>query len=232
MGRGDGLREGDWNSMCWSCGRKRKAGDLMKYWQGFWICPEHWETRQPQDFARGVPDVQTPPWVQPMLDATFTGVTQITIVVTGSGPFIFTATEDITEDTFITLDTEDGPIGPFPLEEPIVEGEEVTLSLEAIAGTGNANGEGARYQWSAFNNNETGEITTSSRGFWISAPTVSGTPLYKVFFYDTTLEQLILIINSSSYHPLITRSDPISIPCARNGFKYKCNFLPCGEFLV
>ena len=30
------------------------------------MCPEHWETRQPQDFVRNVEDIQTPPWAQPM----------------------------------------------------------------------------------------------------------------------------------------------------------------------
>lgn len=65
-GRADYLELGDWNTVCYECGRKRKASMLKKHWQGFYVCPEHWEPRQPQDFARSVPDVQTPPWVQPM----------------------------------------------------------------------------------------------------------------------------------------------------------------------
>lgn len=64
-GRADYWKPGDWNALCYQCGRKRKAGDLMRYWQGYWLCPEHWESRQPQDFVRGVPDIQTAPWVQP-----------------------------------------------------------------------------------------------------------------------------------------------------------------------
>ncbi len=42
-----------------------KASMLRKHWQGFWVCPEHWEPRQPQDFARGIKEHPTPPWVQP-----------------------------------------------------------------------------------------------------------------------------------------------------------------------
>jgi hypothetical protein len=62
----DYLKLGDWNAVCYQCGRKKKAGELWKYWEGYYVCPEHWEVRQPQDFVRGVPDTQTPPWTQPM----------------------------------------------------------------------------------------------------------------------------------------------------------------------
>ena len=65
-GRADYLELGDWNTVCYQCGRKRKASMLKKHWQGYYVCPEHWEARQPQDFVRSVPDVQTPPWAQPM----------------------------------------------------------------------------------------------------------------------------------------------------------------------
>lgn len=65
-GRADFWDPGQWNTVCYECGRKRKAGTLKRHWQGYYVCPEHWEARQPQDFARGVPDTQLPPWVQPM----------------------------------------------------------------------------------------------------------------------------------------------------------------------
>lgn len=64
-GRADHLDLGDWNAVCFQCGRKRKASTLLQHWQGYYVCPEHWEARQPQDFVRAVPDVQTPPWTQP-----------------------------------------------------------------------------------------------------------------------------------------------------------------------
>ena len=63
-GRADYLELGDWNAVCYECGRKRKASTLLQHWQGYYVCPEHWEPRQPQDFVRSIPDVQTPSWTQ------------------------------------------------------------------------------------------------------------------------------------------------------------------------
>lgn len=65
-GKADYLELGDWNTVCYECGRKFKASQLKRHWQGYYVCPKHWEPRQPQDFVRGVQDVQTPPWTQPM----------------------------------------------------------------------------------------------------------------------------------------------------------------------
>lgn len=65
-GEADYLELGDWNAVCYDCGRKAKASTLVKTWQGFYVCPHHVDiTRHPQDFVRGIPDVQTPPWSQP-----------------------------------------------------------------------------------------------------------------------------------------------------------------------
>lgn len=64
MGDADYFALGDWNSNCSMCGRKRKASEMVRNWQGMYRCPEHDEPRHPQDFVRGVPDVQTPPWTQ------------------------------------------------------------------------------------------------------------------------------------------------------------------------
>lgn len=36
----------------------------MRNWQGLYRCPEHNEPRQPQDFARGIKEVISPPWAQ------------------------------------------------------------------------------------------------------------------------------------------------------------------------
>lgn len=67
-GRADYLELGDFNAACSMCGRKRKASQMVKNWQGFYRCPEHNEPRHPQDFVRGQADIQTPPWVQPQTD--------------------------------------------------------------------------------------------------------------------------------------------------------------------
>lgn len=56
---------GDWNAVCYQCGRKHKASELVRNWQGYYVCPDHNEPRQPQDFVRGVPDIEQPAWTQP-----------------------------------------------------------------------------------------------------------------------------------------------------------------------
>ena len=38
---------------------------LRRHWQGMYRCTKCWEPRQPQDFVRAIPDIQTPPVVQP-----------------------------------------------------------------------------------------------------------------------------------------------------------------------
>lgn len=63
-GPADYLKVGDFNADCSISGFKRKGSQLVKNWQGQWRIPEFNEPRQPQDFVRGVQDVQTPPWVQ------------------------------------------------------------------------------------------------------------------------------------------------------------------------
>lgn len=64
MGRADYLRLGDYNARCDRCGFKRKASELRAQWNNLMVCPEHWEPRQPQDFVRAVPDIQSVPWVR------------------------------------------------------------------------------------------------------------------------------------------------------------------------
>jgi elongation factor P hydroxylase len=67
-GRADYFAMGDHNAICYECGRKRKASGMKRHWTGYWVCPEHWEPRQAQDFVRNVVDNQTPPWTQPPAD--------------------------------------------------------------------------------------------------------------------------------------------------------------------
>ncbi len=67
-GKADFLDLGGWNAACFECGRKFKGSELLRNWQGYWVCRRHWEPRQPQDFVRGVKDVQTPPFIQPQTD--------------------------------------------------------------------------------------------------------------------------------------------------------------------
>ena len=81
-GPADYLKLGDHNAVCFECGRKRKASTMKKHWQGYWVCPEHWEARHPQDFVRAMPDHQAPAWTQPPADTfalvcSFNGMTAI-----------------------------------------------------------------------------------------------------------------------------------------------------------
>lgn len=64
MTRRDYLALGDWNAECSMCGRKFKASELSKHWEGMYRCRDCYEERHPQDFVRGITEAITPPWVQ------------------------------------------------------------------------------------------------------------------------------------------------------------------------
>lgn len=74
MGKADYYSEGDWNAVCFECGRKFKASEMRKHWQGYYTCQRCWKPRHPQDFVRAVPDEQAPPWTQPPPADEFTAV--------------------------------------------------------------------------------------------------------------------------------------------------------------
>lgn len=64
-GPADYFALGDWNILCAQCGRKLKASQAVKNWQGTWRCPEHNEARHPQDFVRALRNEgQAAPFVQ------------------------------------------------------------------------------------------------------------------------------------------------------------------------
>lgn len=46
------LVSGSWNALCDSCGRKFKAQDLQRRWDGLMVCKEDYEVRHPADFLR------------------------------------------------------------------------------------------------------------------------------------------------------------------------------------
>lgn len=72
MGRADHYSPGDNNAICDSCGRKRKASTLKKTWDGFYVCPEHWEPRHPQDYVRNVSESHPVAINRPASEPTFT----------------------------------------------------------------------------------------------------------------------------------------------------------------
>ena len=57
--------DGGWLTICDACGRKFKESELRKRWDGLMVCRGDWEVRQPQDYVRGVADIQAPPYVRP-----------------------------------------------------------------------------------------------------------------------------------------------------------------------
>ena len=65
MSTNDHFVLGDYNAVCFECGRKKKFSTLKRHWQGYYVCPDHWETRHPQDFARDSPTQSQPEWTQP-----------------------------------------------------------------------------------------------------------------------------------------------------------------------
>lgn len=64
MSGADYLKLGSWNVRCDRCGKKLKGDEARKTWDGLWVCPQHWEPRQPQDFVRSVREDPTPPFVR------------------------------------------------------------------------------------------------------------------------------------------------------------------------
>lgn len=55
-----------WKAICDRCGFERWNGQLRKEWTGLMVCKDTcWEPRHPQDFVKGKPDRQNPPWVRP-----------------------------------------------------------------------------------------------------------------------------------------------------------------------
>lgn len=95
-GKADYYEHGTWNAVCYECGGKFKANQLLKHWQGYYVCRNHWEPRHPQDFVKATADKQTPPWTQPEPADSF--VATDTYITTIADDYILT--ED--GDSFIT----------------------------------------------------------------------------------------------------------------------------------
>ena len=56
---------GNWNALCDSCGRRFKASEMQKRWDGLMVCREDFEQRHPSDFLRVQKEKITVPWVRP-----------------------------------------------------------------------------------------------------------------------------------------------------------------------
>lgn len=61
----NGLRLGDWKVYCPVCGMGGSGSDLVKRWDGKWVCQRCIEDRHPQEFVRAVKDEQRVPVAYP-----------------------------------------------------------------------------------------------------------------------------------------------------------------------
>jgi len=66
---------GQWNLICDSCGKKIKAGQAHKRWDGLIVCLDDYEQRHPQDFVRARQDKISVPFSRPRPEDVFIPVT-------------------------------------------------------------------------------------------------------------------------------------------------------------
>ena len=117
---------GDHNAICDSCGRKFKASDLKKRWDGLYVCSDDWEPRHSLDFVRSHPDKITVDWNRPQLPMVFSHVEGVYDPITITEQVVLAATfvRSFTDSVSLT-DT----IDP---QRTYVESESITVS-ESIA---------------------------------------------------------------------------------------------------
>lgn len=62
---------GDWNVVCDVCSKKIKASEAKQRWDGFIVCKDDYEQRQPLDFIRARQDKISVPFTRPVPPDTF-----------------------------------------------------------------------------------------------------------------------------------------------------------------
>jgi len=95
MGSADYLKLGDWNIYCDRCGRKLKASQAKQTWQGYYVCPQHWEPRHPQDFVRSIAEHPAPAFVRNPPDV---------YIEVGEGIILEDSTDDMIFDVGVDID--------------------------------------------------------------------------------------------------------------------------------
>ena len=68
---------GESNAICDRCGQKLKSGVMRTAWNGLFVCPPCFETRQPQDFVKARYDKITVPITRPRPNDAFIDVPYI-----------------------------------------------------------------------------------------------------------------------------------------------------------
>lgn len=72
-------KPGDWSVICDYTGFKMKRSECMFTWDGYLVRNQSWETRQPQDFVRGVMDhfAVEPGQVRDQVDPVFLSANEV-----------------------------------------------------------------------------------------------------------------------------------------------------------
>lgn len=76
--RDRGYFAGGYYRICDLSGRKVRARDTVKLWNGLVVAGDWYEARNPQDFVRGVADNQRVPEPRPEAEDVFLGVNEVT----------------------------------------------------------------------------------------------------------------------------------------------------------
>ena len=74
MGGRNHYVSGQFNVTCDVCSKKIKAEDAKQRWDGFIVCPDDYEERQPLDFVRARQDKISVPFTRPIPPEIFTNV--------------------------------------------------------------------------------------------------------------------------------------------------------------
>lgn len=71
MGGKNTYISGQFNVICDVCSKKIKAEDAKQRWDGFIVCPDDYEERQPMDFVRARQDKISVPYTRPIPPESF-----------------------------------------------------------------------------------------------------------------------------------------------------------------
>ena len=93
LGPEDYFKPGVWNARDWNTGRKCKSDEMLKlsvYDGNGWVrnSKGSYETTNPQQFVRGIPDHPNVPWTQPTPPLNFASTGTTPVSQTKTGPFL------------------------------------------------------------------------------------------------------------------------------------------------
>ncbi len=132
---------GEWRAICDRCGQNYHDVHLRKEWTGLMVCHgpgtgNCWEPRHPQDFVRGISDLQAPPWSRPIPDAVFTGA--IITGATQANPVVITAVNDFTNGRTVHIRYVNGMTEINNRSFTVANRNAATFELSGEDGTGYA----------------------------------------------------------------------------------------------